>query len=301
MSFSSEVKNEVCKVPSVKKCCALAEAYGVLLYCNTFTGREIKIITESRAFAERLIKLFKKAFGIEFDEVPADFSAVKLIFVIRDTDKIEGIFDSYGYSRENSIALHINLAMLENECCRMAFIKGAFLAGGSVTDPVKRYHLELVTSHMSVSRETYSLLLELGLAPKQTTRAGNYITYFKQSEYIEDCLTMIGAPVSSMAIMEAKMEKELRNSVNRRVNCDTANLGKAVDAAQQQLEAFKVIEAGPGLLSLPDKLQMTARVRMENPEATLSELAEMMDPPITKSCLNHRFRKIAEIAKSIAL
>ncbi|MFQ9411399.1 MAG: DNA-binding protein WhiA [Evtepia gabavorous] len=128
-------------------------------------------------------------------------------------------------------AHHINFGMLEETHCRLSFLRGAFLAGGSVTDPQKGYHLELATTHLRVSRELDTLLLELGYAPKETTRKANYITYFKQSEAIEDLLTAIGAPVSAMELMNAKAEKLLRNGVNRRVNCEAANVDKTVDAA----------------------------------------------------------------------
>ena len=178
-------------------------------------------------------------------------------------------------------------------------MRGAFLAGGSVTDPEKSYHLELVTPHYYVRGETYSLMLEMGLSPKDAARNGSYIVYFKQSNYIEDFLTFTGAPVKAMELMSAKVEKELRNSVNRRVNCDTANLEKAVDAAQTQLEALRKLEAAGKIITLPDKLRETALLRKQNPEATLSELAAMFDPPVTKSCLNHRLRKLAEMAKEL--
>lgn len=179
----------------------------------------------------------------------------------------------------------------------MSFLRGAFLAGGSVTDPEKRYHLELTTSHLAVSRETYALLLDMGFAPKDTMRAGNRVIYFKQSNYIEDFLTMLGAPVCAMNIMEAKVEKDLRNGVNRRVNCETANLTKVVDAAQEQLAAIRVLERNGTLPSLPEKLRSTAYLRMEHPEATLQELAEMIQPPLTKSAMNHRMRKLIAFSK----
>lgn len=138
-----------------------------------------------------------------------------------------------------SLANHVNFAVLEEPCCRAAFLRGAFLAGGSVTDPRKAYHLELSTSHYNVSREVPALMREAGFQPKEATRKANYIAYFKQSERIEDFLTAIGAPLAAMEIMNAKLEKNLRGSVNRRVNCDAANLDKAVEAAQVQLEAIR--------------------------------------------------------------
>ncbi|MGN0981201.1 MAG: DNA-binding protein WhiA [Candidatus Avoscillospira sp.] len=296
MSFCSNVKAELCRLPVHKKCCAVAEAYGVLLFCNTCSPTGIRIVTESRDFAARLPKLFRKAFGLEFDQVP-EGEAGKLAFVLEDREKLRRIFAAFGLEADTTVTLHVNLGVLEEECCRVSFLRGAFLAGGSVTDPEKRYHLELATSHVKVSREVYSLLLEMEFSAKDTTRAGNYILYFKQSDYIEDFLTTLGAPVCAMHIMEAKVEKDLRNGVNRRVNCETANLTKVVDAAQEQLAAIRKLEARGLFQELPEKLQRTARLRKENPEATLSELAQMEDPPLTKSAINHRMRKLLQLAK----
>ena len=293
MTFSSKVKTELCKNPVNKVCCALAEAYGILLYSNTFTASEIRIITASRDFAERLPKLFAKAFSLEFDSIVL---SRKYILTIIDRDKINRIFDCYGYEASNIIAHHVNLGVLEDECCRAAFVRGAHLAGGSVTDPAKRYHLELVTDHFNVSREMFAVLLEMEFSPKETARSGNFVTYFKHSEAIEDVLTTIGAPLSAMGIMEAKIEKGMRSTINRKVNCDTANADKVVAAAQEQIEAIRKLERNIGLDELPEKLYETAILRLVNPEASLADLSILADPPVTKSCLNHRLRKLTEMA-----
>lgn len=298
MSFSSNVKAELCRNPLHKACCAVAEAYGVVLFCNTFSASGIRIVTENRDFAQRLPKLFHKAFGLDFDTMP-DSDQGKQIYAVENPEKLQRIFAAFGLDVASTVTLHVNLSVLEDECCRVSFLRGAFLAGGSVTDPEKRYHLELATSHLKVSREVYSLMLELGFAVKDTTRSGSYILYFKQSDYIEDILTALGAPVCAMHIMEAKVEKDLRNGVNRRVNCETANLTKVVDAAQEQLSAIRRLEASGQFNELPDKLRKTALLRKEYPEATLSELAQMQDPPLTKSAMNHRMRKLVELSKQM--
>ncbi|MBS6846092.1 MAG: DNA-binding protein WhiA, partial [Firmicutes bacterium] len=290
MSFSSNVKAELCKDSLSKKSCAVAEGYGVLLYCNTFSSTEIRIITESRDFAARLPRLFKKAFGITFDQEPAAQDRGKLQFAISSEDKIAKIFETLQMDLKASLTLHVNFGMLEEEAECMAYLRGAFLAGGSVTDPAKRYHLEMTTSHYKVSRETCALLIECGFSPKELSRGGNNILYFKQSDYIEDFLTAIGAQVSAMGVMEAKVEKDLRNGVNRRVNCETANLTKVVDASMGQMAAIRALEEAGELDKLPGKLRETALLRRENPEATLQELAAMLNPPITKSAINHRMR-----------
>ena len=299
MSFSFDTKNELCKIPVQRLCCARAEAYGILLYCNTFHSAEVRIITENPNFAARLPKLFQRAFNLQFDRRPEPEQAGKLIFQMTDPQKLAHMINLFGYSPQQNPVLHINFGLLEEECCRAAFLRGVFFAGGSITDPLKRYHLELATSHLQVSRELEVLLRENDFPPKSVTRNGSYVTYFKQSDQIEDFLTLIGAPVAAMNIMSAKLEKDLRNSVNRRLNCDSANLDKAVEAAQEQMESIRRLEAAGLLEQMPDKLKQTAALRLENPELTLSELAEKFDPPVTKSCLNHRLRKLVEQAKKL--
>ena len=295
MSFSAEVKRELCRLNISKKCCAQAEAYGILLYCNTFNSREVRIITESPYLKSRLPVLFRKAFRVQFDEVPEQEEG-KGTFLIRDPEKLRRIFETFGHEMDSAPSIHVNFAVLEEDHCRTAFFRGAFLAGGSVTDPEKSYHLELVTSHYYVSRELLVLLREAGFEAKETTRKSNYITYFKQSEHIEDFLTAIGAPLAAMEIMTSKLERDLRGSVNRRVNCDSANLDKTVAAAQNQIDAIHHLKEQGTWSSLPEKLRETAELRVSNPELTLSQLAELFQPPISKSALNHRLRKLVELS-----
>jgi DNA-binding protein WhiA len=298
VTFSIATKAELCREANGRKCCALAECYGLLLYCNTFTPQEIKLITENRALVTRLPRLFRRAFGFPIGApVRRPGRATKYVFSLTDEEKISRIFDAFGLTGDTLVALHINLAVLEEECCRASFLRGAFLAGGSVTDPAKRYHLELVTDHFNVSRQTYSLLLEMGFEPKESSRGGNFIVYFKQSSAIEDFLTLIGAPVAAMELMALKVEKDMRNTINRKVNCDTANVSKTVEAAMQQIQAIGIIERTTGLDALPQKLRETARLRLANPEMSLSELAAASG--MTKSCLSHRMRKIIEISSTL--
>ena len=300
MSFSYDTKNELCRLPVQRLCCARAEDYGILLYCSTFHPGEVRVVTENPNFAARLPRLFHRAFGLRFDRQPElDQQEGKRVFQLTDGKKLDHIINLLGYDPRQNPVLHINFGMLEEECCRASFLRGVFFAGGSVTDPAKRYHLELATSHLQVSRELDVLLRECGYPPKNVSRNGSFVTYFKQSDQIEDFLTLIGAPVAAMNVMTAKMEKDLRNSVNRRLNCDSANLDKAVGAAQEQLEAIRKLEAAGLLEKQPEKLRQTASLRAANPELTLSELAEEFDPPVTKSCLNHRLRKITQLAKGL--
>ena len=298
VSFSSNAKAEVCRYIPTRHCCALAECFGILLFCNNFRSDSVRIITESREFAQLLPKLFKKAFGIIFDIVPDEKSQGKLNFQITDKKKISQIMACYGFDINGTLSLHINLPVVEEDCCKSAFLKGAFLAGGSVTDPAKGYHIELTTTHGSVARECNSLMLEvLGFQPKVAMRSGGHVLYFKQSDLISDCLTYLGAPVAAMGIMEAKLEKELNNRVNRRCNCDDANTSKVVEAAQEQLSAIRILKGMSVYQNLPIKLQQAARAREENPEASLTELAAMMEPPISKPAMNHRLQKLVQMAQ----
>ena len=296
MSFSSDTRAELCRTGLQKHCCAAAEAYGILLFCNQFTADGIRIVTSSPELAERLPKLWKKAFGLAFDNISDTDIKGKFSFYITDREKVAQIFAAYGCDAGGTLAHHINLGVLEESCCKAAFLRGAFLAGGSLTDPEKSYHLEFVTDHYSVSREMFSILLELGFSPKDAARGGNYILYFKQSEAIEDFLTLIGASNASMQIMNAKVEKDMRNAVNRRVNCDSANADKIVSAAADQLAAIRRIEETAGLEDLPEKLYETALLRIANPEASLTDLAALAIPPVSKSCMGHRIKKLMELA-----
>lgn len=292
MSFSSDVKAELSKERPDKKCCAAAESYGILLFCNTFTSQEIRIITASEDFAERVPRLFKKAFGISFDILPAEGGNGKRSLIINNREKIKTIFETFGAEIDGTLSHHVNYGMLEEECCRAAFIRGAFFAGGSVTDPEKSYHLELATAHNSVCRETYSLLLEMGFTPRQTERKGNFLLYFKQADVIADLFTTISAPITAMRVINAKVEKEMRNTVTRQINCDSANADKTVAAAQEQMAAIRKIAKEYGLDVLPEPLKETALLRIANPEASLSDLAQLSYPQVTKSCLSHRLKKI---------
>ena len=279
-------------------CCARAEAYGVLLYGNTFSPTEVRLITESADFAARLPRLFQRAFGLKFDRLPEEERG-KLIFGITDRSKLDRIINQLGYDPRQNLVLHVNFGLLEDECCRTAFLRGAFLAGGSVTDPEKRYHLELDTGHAQASREVAALLTEMGFLPHSVRRGGSSVIYFKQSEHIEDLLTTIGAPAAAMDIMTAKVDKEIRNGANRAMNCDMANVNKTIDAALEQKNAIQRLQENGRLERLPEKLRQTALLRLQYPEMSLSQLAEKCDPPVTKSCMNHRMRKLLEEAKKL--
>ena len=298
MTFSAKVKAELCKCPISNEETALAEICGIVLFANTFDSRSLRITTENQDFAARVSKIVKMLFGYDFDRkiIPAS-TVKKYSFTMDNPDKLSAIYNAFGYDRMTTHTLHLNGALVEDDATRAAFVRGAFLAGGSVTDPDREYHLELVTSHHQLSREVMALLYELDTPAKLTVRKSNQVIYFKESTYIEELLTRIGAPVCAMQLMETKMFKELRNSINRKVNCETANLSKVVNAASEQCDAIRVIDENMGIESLPPKLFEAAKLRRENEEMPLSELAAMLG--ISKSGLNHRFKKIIETAKEL--
>ena len=298
VSFSAAAKAEVCRTIPGEHHCALAQCFGVLLFCNCFHANGIKIITESRDFGKMLPKLFKKAFSLSFDLLPDQETKGKQVFQITSPSKIKSIMEAFGFDPRDTLSLHINLPVVEEDCCKEAFLRGAFLAGGSVTDPGKGYHLEITTSHISVARECYTLIHEtMGFYPKTAERGGGQVLYLKQSELISDFLTFLGAPVAAMGIMEARLEKELNNKVNRCCNCDDANTSKVVEAAQEQLAAIRILRERGAFDSLPPKLRQAALAREANPESALSELAAMMEPPITKPAMNHRLKRLVAMGK----
>lgn len=294
MSFSGDAKAELCRLSLTRKCCAQAECYGAFLFGNRFDQREARVVTESEALCARLPALLKKGFHLTFDRLPEP-GETKRVFALTRSDKLDELFDAFGYDPAQSVAHHVNFAVLEEDHCRWAFFRGAFLAGGSVTDPTKGYHLELSTTHLSVHRELLHLLGEAGFEPKSVRRGANYLAYFKRSEDIADFLARMGAPLAAMELMNAKAEKDLRGGVNRRVNCDAANLDKAVDAAQEQLETIRRLQARMALEDLPPKLYEAAKLRLDNPDLTLTELGELCRPPITKSTFKYRLKKLAEL------
>lgn len=297
-TFSAGAKAEIAKVFPLKRCCALAEAFGILLFCNSFGTDGIRIITESREFAAMLPKLFRKAFDVSFDQQSDPELPGKQVFQVFDHRKIDRILEDCGFDRDSVMAMHINLPVVEEECCRAAFLRGAFLAGGSVTDPAKHYQIEISTTHASVARESYLLFHDMmGFYPKMTTRNGTQVLYLKQSEQISDLLTFLGAPLAAMGIMEARLEKEMNNRVNRCCNCDDANTSKVVEAAQEQLTAIRILQEKGLADSLPEKLRQAMEARLRNPEASLTELAAMMEPPISKPAMNHRLQKLVQRSK----
>lgn len=300
MTFSARIRSELCKIPLNNPELALAECCGMVLFANATRSDKIKITTENSEVARRASWLFKGLFGFDFDKKIVPASAVKKYnLILENPERLSVVFDALGISSDNDVSMRLNAAIVENDSARAAFCRGAFLTGGSVTDPNSSYHLELATSHKALSLEVVSLLLELELPAKTAMRKSNYIIYFKESESIEDFLTRIGAPLCALEFMQAKLYKNVRNSVNRKVNCEFANQAKTADAAAIQLSSIKTIIKHSGIESLPAKLRDAAEMRLQNPDMSLSELAALTCGQISKSGLNHRFSKLIALADEI--
>lgn len=297
MSFSGEVKRELCKITPQKHCCALAELCGVLLFATSFDQSGAKIHTSVNPLCGHIKALAAAVLGRGMEVACAQAKNRRSVISIATEDAAD-IARLMGLDGE-SAALHLNGWIIAEDCCRAAFLRGAFLTGGYIADPETDYYLELVTPRNAVSREVFALLSELGLSPKQTLRKGKRVIYFKESERIEEYLTLAGAHRAVLRIMETKVVKDVRNRINRKVNCETSNLSRSASSAAAQLAAIELVDRHMGLASLPRALQAAAALRTSYPEEPLSELAARANPPISKSGLNHRLCRIVKLAKGI--
>ncbi|MBQ7624690.1 MAG: DNA-binding protein WhiA [Clostridia bacterium] len=288
MSFNSDMKTELCKVPFVCAQCPAAEALGLMLYAGRFSPSEIKIQAENANVLKRIISTVKTACGVTLEQ---DGGSV----FTRDENAISAVYRAFGYEPKGS--LQLNHALCEDECCRASFLRGVLLSGGCITSPEKGYHLEIVSSHYTAARQTATLLSEMDITPRYIQRRGNHILYFKDSSLIEDVLAAAGATNSAMEIMLKKVERELNNSVNRKVNCDSANLDKTVAAAGKQLDAIRKLQKAGKLDGLSSSLRETAYLRLENPELSLNALCELHKKPVSKPGLSSRFKRLIELSE----
>ncbi len=304
MSFSHEVKKELAKSDSGVYAQEFAECYGLMLFARPFSSNEIKLKTESISVAERYISLTTKLFAALIEKQSTlkanrDFINLHTISLILPDD-CKRIYTAFGYD-DKTPTLRLNRANFEDDLCISSFLRGAFMSCGSVNDPLKNYHLEFCVGFKNLSNDLCTLLSEIeecNLTPKTILRNGSYVVYLKDSEQITDLLTYMGASGCAMDIMNAKAYKELRNATNRRTNSELANINKTAQAAARQLAAIEKIEAEDGLRSLPDQLYEIAVLRRDNPELSLRALGELLEPPISRSGVNHRLMKIVEIAES---
>lgn len=301
MSFSADVKNELLSVEIENSCCLHAFCYGFLLCSRSFSFREISILTEHRQIAEKYSDTVFRAFCIKPNITKTD--AGKYRIEIQSSEDRAMIMSRFGYDSK-SRTMRINYANIADDCCKSAFLRGVFLSCGTVNDPNKRYHLEFVLPFKSLIKDIAFFIsnfeeFQLDFEPKIIQRNSNYVMYFKGSEAIEDILTVIGAVGSSLEVMGAKMYKDMRNNVNRKLNFESANLDKTVGASSKQIEAIRKIKSTVGLRVLPEELREIADLRYDNPDMSLRELSESLTVPLSRSGVNHRLKKICDIADSI--
>lgn len=292
MSFSSDVKKELISI-KYSSCCAVAQSYGLLLFGRAFSKNEISILTENSDVAAAYAKAVTLLSGTSPDISISD--AGNFSVTVTDKTVINAVLYSLDLS-DTALKRRVNFAILGNECCFSAFIRGAFLACGTVTDPAKEYHLEFTSSSRALCEDLMKIFDETQIEPKCTVRGGSYVVYLKKSAEIEDTLSFMGATESSMSLMGAKMYKDVRNTVNRRVNFENANLARSANAAAKQYAAICYIRDHAGLDSLPDDLRTTAVARLNAPEMSSAEIARSLPDKLSVSGINHRFRRIIDTA-----
>ena len=286
MSFSSEVKEELAKRISSARHCRIAELAAIMNFCGQY-GRDEKggftigFQTENEAVVRKGFTLLKKTYNIDTD-------------IALNEQEMRDILDKIGNPEEPVSSL-----LIKNTCCRRAFLRGAFLSVGSMSDPAKGYHLEFDCVSESKAGQLRELMRDFEIESKIIRRKKYYVVYLKEGAGIVELLNVCEAYVSLMNLENMRILKEMRNSVNRRVNCETANIAKTVSAAARQVEDIEYIRKYYGFQNLPETLRQMAEIRLENPDVTLKELGELFDPPLGKSGVNHRLRKLSELAEEI--
>ncbi len=292
MSFSGNIKSELYRVTASSRHCMLAEMAAIYEFCgkrSQVDDGKIVISSENELAVRKFFTLLRKTFNM-YKDYPPDETVVQkkganLRLEIDDPDEAKMVRS----------AVKVTTDTLRS-CCRRAYIRGAFLAAGSVSDPEKSYHLEIVCQEMRQALFLEQLLESFEIEAKTILRKKNYVLYVKDGTRIVETLNVMGAHVALMDFENMRILKEMRNSVNRKVNCETANIGKTVNAAQRQIEDIKRLMAGDDYKQLPPALKEMAELRVSHPEATLKELGELCTPPLGKSGVNHRLRKLSQIA-----
>lgn len=293
-SFSQRTKEGLCKHENTKNCCALAELCGILFFAARYKSGELRITSETRCILERFAWLLHRCFGITPQVCDGRSS---FYCTISNLKLIDRIYTALG--AENTGRFIPPPDAVKNECCRNAFLRGAFLGGGTVIDPSKNYNIEFVTGSADLCKILEDVLHAAGLDFKQTVRKGSFVMYAKNSDTICDTLTVIGAYSAQMEMLNVKIEREVRNDLNRAANSETANMDKVITAAIKQIRAIDLIEERLGLENLPEELREAARLRVENKDLSLEALGKRFEPPLTKSGVNHRLKKLIEIADKL--
>ena len=297
MSFSQEVKEELSRHLPRARHCQMAELAALVSFlCKLTTkSKETALIleTESPLISRKYFTLLNKTLSIYKDEkVITDRQALELLTALK----------MWRENKKGEAVCRLDVVdgiLLQQTCCKRAFIRGAFLAAGSISDPRKAYHLEIVCRTSPQARQLRDVMNTFSAEAKIVERKGHYVVYVKEGARIVDMLGVMEANVALMNLENVRILKEMRNSVNRKVNCETANISKTVSAAVRQVDDILLIQKRIGLSKLPESLQEIARVRLEHPDMPLKELGELLTPPVGKSGANHRLRRISEIAEKL--
>lgn len=311
MSFSSKVKGEICRYVEMSKEEALSQISSIMKVSGTlaFSERQIsfKITTENPASARLMFTLLKDYFSIHSKLMVKKSNSLKknniYMVVITEDMGVKELLEITGILREingvMSLDYSIDEELVSTEERKKAYIRGAFIGGGSISNPEKTYHLEFVTHSQEYAEDLCKIINSFGLNSKVIQRKNSYIVYIKEGEQIVHLLNIVGAHTALLELENIRIMKEMRNNVNRLVNCETANLSKTVNAAVRQVDSIKLIEKEIGLARLPQNLREVAELRLSYPDESLKELGEMLDPPVGKSGINHRLRKIEKIAEEL--
>ncbi|WP_017414105.1 DNA-binding protein WhiA [Clostridium tunisiense] len=311
MSFSLKVKNEICRYTNLSKEEAIAELSAIMKASGTLglgTNKSVsfKVVTENPAIARLIFKILKEHFNVHTKLLVKRSNSLKknnvYVVIIPEDIDVRTLLEEVGVlEREELLTINYGIPenMIDDELKKRAYIRGAFLGGGSISNPEKTYHLEFVTHNFDYATELSKLINTYGLSSKVIQRKNSFVIYIKEGEQIVDLLNIISAHSSLLQLENIRIMKEMRNNVNRLVNCETANLSKTVNAAVRQVESIKLIEEEIGLDRLPKNLREVAELRLEFPDESLKELGAMLNPPVGKSGVNHRLRRIEKIAEEL--
>ena len=312
MSFSSEVKEELSRHLPTARHCQIAETAAILSVCGQVSISEddrfrIVVHTENVSVARKYFTLLKKTFNIEAvtrirKNAYLKKSTVYLVEVDSHEDAVKVLQATKFMTANLEIAEDLstmNRLVIQKECCKRAFLRGTFLAAGSISDPEKAYHLEIVCTTAERALQVQDILGELNLDARIVNRKKNQVVYLKEGSQIVELLGLMGASISLMNLENIRILKEISNNVNRKVNCETANIGKTVSAAVKQVEDIRYIQTHMGFSQISEGLEEIAVLRLQYQDATLKELGEMLNPPVGKSGVNHRLRKLSKIAEEL--
>lgn len=312
MSFSLEIKEELETRIDTAKHCQIAEFAAIMAFCGKVRRRTgglmgLELTTENEVVRRKVVELAIKAFSASEESFEVEYEGKNnriINIFINDEKLIAKILMAIKWCDDNFTVVEpvfVNYRIIQKECCKRAFIRGAFLAAGSISDPNKSYHYEIVCEYEEDAVQMQELLKFFNLDAKIIQRKRNYVTYIKEGNNITDVLNIMGAFVSQMKLYNVMILKGMRNDVNRKVNCETANLNKTIEAAVKQIRDIEYVRDTVGLESLSDGLREVAEIRLKNPDMKLKDIGELLNPPVGKSGVNHRLRKISELAQKLRI